>query len=103
MPVASWALPLGRDHILARHGMTTVQCGKARGLMSALGPEADIGLALVDVRFTPKSGHGSARCTKRRREFTRNGSGATMLRVSRSAGYNAEVDYNLVRSLFWRG
>jgi hypothetical protein len=52
--------PRVEDNTLAQHGTTTVQCGTAKGLMSALGQKQDIRAAHRDVRFTPKSGHRSA-------------------------------------------
>ena len=87
MGVAPWA----EGNTLAHHGTTTVQCGTAKALMSALGQKqtsdqvramsalppkadmlqhdrdvrfgslADIALGPRHVRFTPKSGHTSGR------------------------------------------
>ena len=40
--------------------------GVIGGVTSALGQKADIGLALIDVRFTPKSGHQAFMSTRPR-------------------------------------
>jgi hypothetical protein len=60
---------LGQSNTLAHHRTTTVQCGTAKGLMSALGqkqtsdwqplmsalpPKADIAGRQLNVRFVPK-------------------------------------------------